>query len=78
MSRGPQRVAETDPLPTVIETGASGQFQHSLKSCRRCGAGHPDLTFRRLDNSTDIYNWWSVCPTTSQPVLIKVTEPEQA
>ena len=77
MSRGPQRIPQTAPLPVVIETGASGMFTFSVTACRRCAAGHPDLTFRRLENSSDVFNWWATCPASGQPLLIKVTEPEQ-
>lgn len=41
--------------------------------CQRCGMTHV-LNFKPLDNPVDEYNWWTMCPTKQQPILMQVTD----
>lgn len=53
-------------------------FKTTITGCARCGMEHKYLKFERLDNPTDNYEWWSICPSTGQPILLSVVEGEQA
>ena len=77
MSRGPQRIPQTAPLPVVIATNLSQAVPVNITGCKRCGDNHPSLLFHAIFNPSDVFNWWATCPTTGQPLLIKITEPEQ-
>ena len=77
MSRGPQRIPQTAPLPVVIETNPTQSVPVNITGCKRCGGDHPRMEFHSVANSSDVFNWWATCPATGQPLLIKITEPEQ-
>ena len=43
-----------------------------VKRCQRCGKDHDHLLFSPLDNAADDYKFCSICPETSQPILLRV------
>lgn len=45
-----------------------------VNKCQRCGKDHSQLLFYPLANPADLYKWWSICPVTQQPLMVKVTE----
>jgi hypothetical protein len=45
-----------------------------LVSCARCGRDHAQLEFASLANGQDGFTHWSLCPTSLQPVLLKMVE----
>jgi hypothetical protein len=40
--------------------------------CARCGGNHPELTFKKLENSLVKLTHWSMCPTNNEPILLRV------
>ncbi len=49
-----------------------------LRSCARCGEDHPGLTFFKFLRPVTGYEWWTPCPTTDEPILMRiVTEPKE-
>lgn len=55
-------------MPQVKRTTVTG--------CARCGMEHKNLKFERLSNPADEWKWWSICPNTGQPILLKIVEGE--
>ncbi len=43
-----------------------------VKRCARCQDDHDGVVFCRLYNPSDEYEWWAHCPTTWQPILMKI------
>lgn len=41
-----------------------------LPACARCGEGHDKLLFKPLTNPLDNFEYWSLCPTTGEPILM--------
>lgn len=51
----------------------------TIHNCARCGQNHEDLEFLLFENpieDTDgtVWNYWSVCPTNNEPILLKVKQ----
>lgn len=51
-----------------------------IKHCARCNEDHERLEFSKFiqnpieDSDGTIWNYWALCPTNSEPVLLKVIE----
>ena len=43
-----------------------------VKSCQRCGTNHDQLEFKPLQNAADDYDWWAMCPSSNEPVLLRI------
>ncbi len=53
------------------------EFVTDISSCARCGKDHKYLVFRKFSESPIyiapyIYDYWSTCPTTGEPILLKI------
>lgn len=48
-------------------------MKRDITSCARCGAGHRDLDVLPLANAVLPWNYYAICPTTEQPVLVTFT-----
>ncbi len=46
----------------------------TINNCQRCQDIHIDQEFKLLDNPVDDYHYFSICPYTVQPILLKVEE----
>lgn len=51
--------------------------------CARCGDDHAELEFVQFarpieDSDSTIWTYWTMCPTTNEPILLKVTEEDDA
>ena len=46
----------------------------NVKSCARCGNNHDKLPFELLNNPTDEFNHWGMCPKTNQPILLAIMQ----
>lgn len=44
-------------------------YTTTLDSCSRCGQMHEDIEFSPLNNPSDEWMFYALCPNTSQPVL---------
>ena len=44
----------------------------NVKKCARCAEDHDELEFKELINAADEWNWWAMCPSFTQPILMKV------
>lgn len=51
-----------------------------LHGCARCFGGHPNITFKRFtypveaDELGIVYTHWALCPTNSEPILMRFVE----
>jgi len=43
----------------------------TVRSCARCGQDHEDMVFEPLSNASDEWEWWGMCRTNQQPVLLR-------
>ena len=43
-----------------------------LECCSRCGGDHFEITFKRLLVPINEYLYFSICPHTEEPILMKV------
>lgn len=58
---------ETIKLYDNDGTGTSG-----IRNCARCGEDH-GISYRRFKkNPVESYDYWAMCPTLNEPILIKV------
>jgi hypothetical protein len=47
-----------------------------VKRCARCGKNHAALEFQRFRRApTSGFEWWALCPTTQEPILMKEISP---
>jgi hypothetical protein len=51
----------------------------TVHKCARCGFTHPDLKFKKLTNPIEdcndtIWDWWTLCPVTQEPILLRIQE----
>ncbi len=46
----------------------------TVNNCQRCQDNHIDQEFTLLNNTVDDYHYFSICPYTNQPILLKVEE----
>lgn len=60
---------------TIINCIASDQDHRSVEveRCQRCGLDHK-VSFSRLNNPTDEWDWFGYCPVNSQPLLMRASE----
>jgi len=49
------------------------QFSSAVKGCARCGRTHR-VMFHRFKRPTRDYTYWGMCPTTKEPILMKVVD----
>lgn len=52
-----------------------------LKSCARCGGNHDSLEFKEFkipikDSDKETWTHWATCPSTGDPVLMKIPKSE--
>lgn len=56
----------------------------SIHNCARCGADHTDLEFKQFiiepiqDSDGTVWNYWALCPTCDEPILLKVKDDQEA
>ena len=44
-----------------------------IRECARCGDDHRQLVFKRMARPVDdVWAFWAACPTTGDPILLKV------
>ncbi len=48
----------------------------SIFQCARCGGTHVELEFKLLhnlivDNDGTVWNYWTLCPETGEPILLR-------
>lgn len=43
-----------------------------VRNCQRCQQDHEQLEFTELSNPVNSYRWWSMCPSTAEPVLLSM------
>ncbi len=44
----------------------------TINKCQRCGNVHELLTFSSLDNPTDNFKYFALCPINNQPILMAI------
>lgn len=44
----------------------------NVERCARCGQPHDDIWFFKLQNPPENLDHYATCPTSCQPILIKV------
>lgn len=54
-----------------------GKMKGSIRRCARCGTDHDVIVFTELrrpieDSDGTVWNWWTLCPITGEPVLMKM------
>jgi hypothetical protein len=42
-----------------------------IKNCARCGEDHY-VTFKKLINPSDEWNYWALCPNTNEPIMMQI------
>ncbi len=45
-----------------------------IKGCVRCGGNHKPLNAKRFRKPHKGYTFWATCPSTKDPILVKVTK----
>ena len=55
----------------------AGDTYITVTDCQRCGKNHMGLLFKKLANPADEWSYWAMCPTTQQPVLMRVVEGQE-
>ena len=50
-----------------------------IEQCARCGLDHTGLAFKKfknpiVDSDGTVWNWWSLCLRTGEPILMKIKE----
>jgi len=45
-----------------------------VSKCARCQGDHFGLIFTKLTNAADEYAYWASCPTSSQPILLRLMD----
>lgn len=45
-----------------------------VEVCPRCLGCHEDLAFSRLTRPSGGWAWWASCPTTLEPILLRLHE----
>jgi len=53
-----------------MTTPEKKEFSITVFNCARCGDRHDCLTFYPFTNAPDEYEFYAMCPTTIQPVLM--------
>ena len=43
-----------------------------VRKCARCGGDHDAVTFRRLTTPPPDHQYWAMCPTLYEPILIRL------
>lgn len=50
----------------------------TIVCCARCSGDHEDMKFMKFDRPIVFgrvtYEWWGICPTSGDPVLLRVQE----
>jgi len=71
---------ETCPQASDWSHGKKGPNQASamvpidVVKCARCGGDHGKLAFYKLTRAAKDFQWWSLCPNTGEPILMRVVE----
>lgn len=47
-----------------------------LFNCARCGETHHGLIFAPFTRPGDIYSHWCPCPTSGEPILLRIQQTE--
>lgn len=47
-----------------------------LNNCARCGDNHKSICFYKFDNPVNDFTYWTMCPATNEPILLKIEEDE--
>lgn len=47
-----------------------------IESCARCGEDHHGLDFTRFNRQMDEWTHWALCPTTGEPIELRICEPQ--
>lgn len=45
-----------------------------ILNCARCGRDHRNLNFKKFIVPIEEYTYWSTCPETGDPILMKLNE----
>lgn len=53
-----------------------------ISKCARCGEDHLYLEFQLFQNPVEdsdgtIWNYWGMCPTTKEPILMKIIDGDE-
>lgn len=49
------------------------KFYTAVKNCARCSQDHTQIEFKRFKfNPIDEFEFWGSCPTTGEPILLKI------
>ena len=48
--------------------------QIDVRFCVCCGQDHNGLVVRTLSNAPDVFTYYTTCPTTGQPIIVKFVE----
>lgn len=44
----------------------------NVRCCARCQGNHLMLAYAKLDNPSDEFHFFAVCPTKRQPILVQI------
>jgi hypothetical protein len=47
-----------------------------LNNCARCGENHESICFYKLENPSDEWTHWAMCPTFAEPIMMLVEDEE--
>lgn len=67
---------ETIAAMVALEQSGREGFVQRVRGCARCGKEHPVLTFHKFTNKPGVYDYFSTCPETDEPILLVVRDDE--
>jgi len=75
----PRTITCDCPIKTPIVKGDLAYFIVNLTSCARClmDQGSHRIEFQKfIRNPIDDFDYWGMCPTTNEPVLLRINPDE--
>jgi len=57
---------------SVKPSKAAKHHAFKIEGCARCGSNHQQLVFNKLFRPAEDFDYWALCPTTGEPVIMKV------
>lgn len=57
-----------------METIQDRTIKMDVLGCARCGQDHYSLDFKPIAGGNPNYDYWTLCPVTGEPIMMKATE----
>lgn len=64
-----ERIVEHAAIRAMSELQSTIRIEH----CARCNGVHEQVRFSRFLRPVNQYEYWALCPTTKEPILMELT-----